>query len=92
MHSAWPTEEHNEYLQKFTRRVEAITGLKANSAKEESDNFMCGNYGIGGHYGTHPDFDSPNNMRWNDPNEKRFNRISTVMAIFDAPRAGKQKK
>lgn len=87
MKNAWPHEAHNIHLEKMTRRVEHITGLRASSFKEESDAFMCGNYGIGGHYGTHPDF-----SKW-DPNAfrdatSRVNRISTVMTVLDAPIAG----
>ena len=38
--SAWPTEEHNIYLKKMTRRVEHITNLFASSKLGQSDNFM----------------------------------------------------
>ncbi len=50
--------------------------------------FQCGNYGIGGHYGTHPDFYDYDEKAFYDPNSK-INRISTVMAVLEAPEAGK---
>ena len=68
----------------MTRRVQHITGLLASSKLKQSDNFMCGNYGIGGHYGVHPDYHKYNNAN----KEGRINRISTVMTIFDSPEAG----
>ena len=48
--SCWPDENQNEYLQKLNRRIEHISGLFANSFKKYSEPYMCGNYGIGGHY------------------------------------------
>ena len=81
--SAWPTEDNNIYLEKMTRRVEHITGLLASSKLKQSDNFMCGNYGIGGHYGVHPDYN-----KYNDLSKENINRISTVMSVLDNPEAG----
>ena len=54
--SVWPDEDSYPALEKMTRRVQHITGLLSSSKLRESDNFMCGNYGIGGHYGVHPDY------------------------------------
>ena len=49
--------------------------------------FQCGNYGIGGHYGTHPDFYDYDESAFHKP-ESKINRISTVMTILEAPEAG----
>ena len=43
---------------------------------------MCGNYGIGGHYGVHPDY-----HHYSKPNYN-INRISTVLSVLDEPEAG----
>ena len=51
------------------------------------NHFQCGNYGIGGHYGTHPDFYDYDESKFYDP-ESKINRISTVMAVLEAPEAG----
>ena len=48
--SCWPNENQNPELQKLNRRIEHISGLHANSFKNYSEPYMCGNYGIGGHY------------------------------------------
>ena len=49
---------------------------------------QCGNYGIGGHYGTHPDFSPYVNTKYYYDTTSRVNRISTVMAVLEAPEAG----
>jgi hypothetical protein len=51
--------------------------------------FQCGNYGIGGHYGTHPDYYDYDERSFYDP-ESKINRISTVMTVLEAPEAGKE--
>ena len=66
----------------MTRRVEHITNLLASSKLKQSDNFMCGNYGIGGHYGVHGDY-SPYHKE-----TEKINRIVTVMSVLDKPDAG----
>ena len=66
----------------MTRRVQHITGLLSSSKLQQSDNFMCGNYGIGGHYGVHPDY-----HHYSKPNYN-INRISTVLSVLDDPEAG----
>ena len=85
MKNAWPNEDNTKALEKMTLRVEHITNLLASSKKGQSDNFMCGNYGIGGHYGTHPDY-----YKYNTPAKDyaNINRVSTVMTVLDAPDAG----
>ena len=49
---------------------------------------QCGNYGIGGEYGTHPDYakyePEGDIFKYN----RNINRISTVMSVLDAPEAG----
>lgn len=87
MKNVWPVEKDNLYLAKMTRRVEQIANLLGSSEKNEADNFMCGNYGIGGHYGTHPDFNAYTESLFYDPNS-RANRIATVMTILEAPSSG----
>ena len=44
--------------------------------------FQCGNYGIGGHYGTHPDYFPLTTDYFN------INRVATVMTVLEAPEAG----
>lgn len=85
MKNAWPNEDNTPALEKMTRRVEHITNLYASSKLDQSDNFMCGNYGIGGHYGVHPDY-----KKYNTPYSKyqNINRVTTVMSVLDAPAAG----
>ena len=85
MKNAWPNEDSTPALDKMTRRVEHITNLLASSRLDQSDNFMCGNYGIGGHYGVHPDY-----KKYSTPYSKyaNINRVVTVMSILDAPAAG----
>ena len=51
--------------------------------------FQCGNYGIGGHYGTHPDFYDYDESAFHKP-ESKINRISTVMTILEGPEAGNE--
>ena len=80
--SVWPDEDSYPALDKMTRRVQHITGLLSSSKKQESDNFMCGNYGIGGHYGVHPDYHKYSAPSYN------INRISTVLSVLDDPEAG----
>ena len=62
--------------------------LKTNCSDFQlSQTFQCGNYGIGGHYGTHPDFYDYDERKFYDPQSK-INRVSTVMAVLEAPEAG----
>lgn len=82
MKNAWPDEDSYPALEKMTRRVQHITGLLSSSKLKESDNFMCGNYGIGGHYGVHPDY-----HKYSDPSYN-INRVSTVLSVLDDPEAG----
>ncbi|CAB4058586.1 P4HA [Lepeophtheirus salmonis] len=86
MKNTWPVEDDNKVLEKLTLRVEAVMDLLANSKNNESDKFMCGNYGIGGHYGTHPDFSAYSHEEFKVPGSK-VNRISTVMTILQSPSA-----
>ena len=82
MKNVWPDEDSYPALEKMTRRVQHITGLLSSSKLRESDNFMCGNYGIGGHYGVHPDY-----HKYSAPSDN-INRVSTVLSVLDEPKAG----
>ena len=44
-YSCWPNEAQNVNLQKLNLRIEHIAGLNANSFKNYSEPYMCGNYG-----------------------------------------------
>lgn len=44
-YSCWPNEAQNVNLQKLNLRIEHIAGLNANSFKNFSEPYMCGNYG-----------------------------------------------
>jgi prolyl 4-hydroxylase len=48
---------------------------------------QCGNYGIGGFYGVHPDYNGYDERLFYDP-ESGINRISTVMTVLEQPSAG----
>ena len=48
---------------------------------------QCGNYGIGGHYWTHPDYHHPSPEHWMNP-KSVGNRVATILTILDAPKAG----
>ena len=46
----------------------------------------CGNYGIGGHYWTHPDYHHPD-PKYEDAHHTG-NRVATVLTVLEAPKAG----
>ena len=50
--------------------------------------FQCGNYGIGGHYWTHPDYHNPSPHHWMYPGSVG-NRVATILTILDSPSAGR---
>jgi hypothetical protein len=50
---------------------------------------QCGNYGIGGHYWTHPDYHNPSPAHWMNPNSVG-NRVATILTLLDAPSAGSE--
>jgi len=85
MKNSWPNEDSHNNFRKLNRRIEHVTGLLADSSKKYSEPFMCGNYGIGGYYGTHPDY-------FSDENANGFsetgNRVATILTIFSSPEAG----
>lgn len=64
-----------------------MTGLLASSSLGQSDAFMCGNYGIGGYYGVHPDYNRYDERNFYDV-QSGINRISTVMTVLEQPTAG----
>ena len=84
--SCWPKENQNLQLQKLNRRIEHIAGLNANSFKNFSEPYMCGNYGIGGHYWIHPDYhrNSPTHYLPGSVG----NRVATVLTVLESPEAG----
>ena len=64
--------------------MKKITNFSAENSYNTVSLFeQCGNYGIGGHYGTHPDYHPYINQE-----HEKINRISTVMVNFFAPEAG----
>ena len=95
MKNCWPTEDDDKNFEKLNRRIEHLTKLSADASKLFSEPFMCGNYGIGGHYHTHPDYHVPNEKFYRvDMNETMDkttysgNRVATIMTIFHSPEAG----
>ena len=46
---------------------------------------QCGNYGIGGHYWTHPDYYSRDRI---GEAGARGNRVATILTVLEAPKAG----
>lgn len=87
MKNCWPNENDNLFLERLNRRIEHATGLWAATNKNFSEPYMCGNYGIGGHYWTHPDYHNPNPEFWLQPGSVG-NRVATILTILDAPTAG----
>eukprot|EP00095_Tigriopus_kingsejongensis_P006819 maker-scaffold82_size396747-snap-gene-1.16 protein:Tk06819 transcript:maker-scaffold82_size396747-snap-gene-1.16-mRNA-1 annotation:"hypothetical protein DAPPUDRAFT_308081" len=86
MKNCWPDEAEHAGFEKLNRRIEHLSGLHADSSKGHSEGFMCGNYGIGGHYFIHPDF---HQYRASDyiPHSTG-NRVSTILTVLQAPEAG----
>ncbi len=84
--STWPIESEHVGLEKLNRRIEHLTGLRADSSKGFSEGFMCGNYGIGGWYFIHPDFH--NNNHYHNGGRTGGNRVSTILTVLQAPTAG----
>jgi prolyl 4-hydroxylase len=86
MKNCWPNEAQNVNLQKLNLRIEHIAGLNANSFKNYSEPYMCGNYGIGGHYWIHPDYHQPNLNHYMPSSSG--NRVATVLTVLENPEAG----
>jgi len=82
MKNVYPIESSHINFEKMNRRIEHITRLNADARKNYSEPFMCGNYGIGGHYYTHPDY------RQKDKIPENGNRVATILTVLDAPKAG----
>merc|ERR1719189_2027139 len=59
-------------------RIEHLTGLKANSSKRESEELLCGNYGVGGGYWPHIDINK----------EPHDGRTATIVTVVRSPTAG----
>jgi len=85
MKNAWPIETSNINFEKMNRRIEHITRLKSDASKNYSEPFMCGNYGIGGHYWTHPDYYSKERVK---EMGTKGNRVATILTVLEAPKAG----
>ena len=86
MKNCWPKEDQNVQLQKLNRRIEHIAALNANSFKNYSEPYMCGNYGIGGHYWIHPDYHRNSPMHYLPGSTG--NRVATVLTVLESPEAG----
>ncbi|XP_059351142.1 prolyl 4-hydroxylase subunit alpha-2-like [Daphnia carinata] len=54
--TAWLAEGLHPLLNRLTRRISLITGLKTNPIHEEAELLQVANYGIGGHYAPHHDY------------------------------------
>ena len=74
----------------MNRRIEHITGLQASAVKNFSEPFMCGNYGIGGHYWMHPDYhhDNPESYLAG----RTGNRVATILTVLAGPEAGNKEQ
>lgn len=66
--NAWLEHNEHDIIQNIGLRVQDMTGLTVTTAEE----LQVGNYGIGGHYETHPDFFDADNLPFGD-------RIATVL-------------
>merc|ERR1712223_297310 len=86
MKNCWPNEAQNINLQKLNTRIEHIAGLNANSFKNYSEPYMCGNYGIGGHYWIHPDYHFASEKHYHPMSSG--NRVATILTILENPIAG----
>lgn len=84
--SCWPKENNNVFLEKLGRRIEHIAGLNANADKKYSEPYMCGNYGIGGHYWLHPDFHHPSVEHYRPGSSG--NRVATILTVLENADAG----
>ncbi|XP_057374183.1 prolyl 4-hydroxylase subunit alpha-1-like isoform X2 [Daphnia carinata] len=54
--TAWLAEGLHPLLNRLTRRISLITGLKTNPIHDEAELLQVANYGIGGHYAPHHDY------------------------------------
>lgn len=86
MKNCWPVESQHVGLEKLNRRIEHLSGLHADSSKGYSEGFMCGNYGIGGHYFIHPDYHNYRHTDYHPYNTG--NRLATILTVLQAPEAG----
>lgn len=77
----WVEDYGHPLLQRLTRRIAATTGLSTDSAEQ----YMVGNYGLGGHYTPHTDahnFDSTEDL------STYGNRLATVLLYLADVHAG----
>ncbi|XP_059351138.1 LOW QUALITY PROTEIN: prolyl 4-hydroxylase subunit alpha-1-like [Daphnia carinata] len=54
--TAWFAEGLHPLLNRLSRRISLITGLKTNPIHDEAELLQVANYGIGGHYAPHHDY------------------------------------
>ncbi|XP_049536171.1 prolyl 4-hydroxylase subunit alpha-1-like [Anopheles darlingi] len=74
--NAWlDVEMFYTHLKPIVKRIEDMTGL----TKRSYDQLQIGNYGVGGHYSTHYDYDRPAEGQEAFPTLGKGNRIATVM-------------
>lgn len=71
-------EDNINLFDKVNRRVTHISRLNANTTMLQSERMLCGNYGIGGSYWNHIDY--------NDP--AGDGRVATLIHVLEAPTAG----
>ena len=43
-------------IERLSRRIQHLTGLSADTAKDHAEMLQVSNYGIGGHYNPHHDY------------------------------------
>ena len=91
--ATWPVKE-------LVRRIELVTGLRARAMPDSPEEFrriMCGNYGVGGNYGLHPDFydnaasgidTSGDEASTAAADNHKDNRGVTVMSVLSSPDLG----
>lgn len=83
--TAWLREFSHPTIAAIKARIEAVTGLSADTEQQHCEQYQVANYGIGGHYVPHYDYifkDVPEPEReklLTDENRHNGDRISTFM-------------
>lgn len=80
---AWLEDSIDPLLARVSRRVSFVTGLSTESAEQ----FQVANYGLGGHYGPHPDYSELSSAKGGILEEKG-DRTATMLMYLDDVDAG----
>eukprot|EP00795_Rhopilema_esculentum_P008177 gene8177-14108_t len=82
--SGWLYDEMHEVVRKINQRMEAVTGLSAQTAED----LQIANYGIGGHY--EPHYDWSRNFEFSEMKKRgQGNRIATALLYLNnVPKGG----